>query len=79
MILGKPMIQRVYEGVRQARLLDRIIVATDDERILGASKAFGAEAVLTSKDHNSGTERAAEAAKIIENNIIINISNKFNN
>jgi 3-deoxy-manno-octulosonate cytidylyltransferase (CMP-KDO synthetase) len=73
MILGKPMIQRVYEGVRQARLLDRIIVATDDERILEASKAFGAEAVLTSKDHNSGTERAAESAQIIDNNIIINV------
>jgi 3-deoxy-manno-octulosonate cytidylyltransferase (CMP-KDO synthetase) len=73
LILGKPMIQRVYEGVRQARLLDRIIVATDDQRILEASRAFGAEVVLTSKDHNSGTERVAEAAQIIDNSIIINV------
>jgi len=73
LILGKPMIQRVYEGVRRARLLDRIIVATDDERIQEAARSFGAEAVLTSKDHSSGTERAAEVAQTLDNNIIINV------
>ncbi len=67
------MIQMVYEGVRRARFVDRIIVATDDERIRGAAKSFGAEAVLTSKAHNSGTERAAEIAQDIENTIIINV------
>ena len=73
LILGKPMIQRVYEGVLQAQLVDRIIIATDDERIQEAAKFFGAETVLTSGAHNSGTERAAEVAQIIDNNIIINV------
>ena len=73
LILGKPMIQRVYDGVRKARFVDRVIVATDDGRILEAVKSFGAEAVLTSGAHNSGTERAAEAVHDIDNNIIINI------
>ena len=73
LILGKPMIQRVYEGVREARLVDRIIVATDDERIRETARSFGAEAVLTSGAHNSGTERAAEVAYNIDNNIIINV------
>jgi len=73
LILGKPMIQRVYEGVREARLVDRIIVATDDERIRKVVESFGAEAVLTSRDHKSGTERAAEVMQIIDNNIIINV------
>src|SRR4030042_781478 len=67
------MIQRVYEGVREARLVDRIVVATDDERIQKAARSFGAEAVLTSRDHSSGTERVAEVAHIIDNNIIINV------
>jgi len=73
LILGKPMIQRVYEGVREARLVDRIVVATDDERIQEAARSFGAEAVLTSRDHSSGTERVAEVVQVIDNNIIINV------
>jgi 3-deoxy-manno-octulosonate cytidylyltransferase (CMP-KDO synthetase) len=73
LILGRPMIQRVYEGVREARLVDSIIIATDDERIQEAAKSFGAEVVLTSRDHNSGTERAAEVCQTIDNNIIINV------
>lgn len=73
LILGRPMIQRVYEGVREARLVDRVVIATDDERILEAARSFGAEARLTSKAHNSGTERAAEIVQIIDNKIIINV------
>jgi len=73
LILGKPMIQRVYDGVREARLVDRIIIATDDERIQEAAKSFRAETVLTSGAHNSGTERVAEVAQIIDNKIIINV------
>jgi 3-deoxy-manno-octulosonate cytidylyltransferase (CMP-KDO synthetase) len=67
------MIKRVYDGVREARLVDRIVVATDDVRIQEAAKSFGAVVVLTSGDHNSGTERAAEVAYNIDNNIIINV------
>lgn len=72
-ILGKPMLQRVYEGVRAARFVDRVIIATDDERIRKAAEAFGAEARLTSVAHESGTERAAEVAQLIDNTIIINV------
>lgn len=73
LILGRPMIRRVYEGVREARLVDRVIIATDDERIRQAAESFGAEARLTARTHKSGTERAAEILQAIDNNIIINI------
>ncbi|MBN2409593.1 MAG: 3-deoxy-manno-octulosonate cytidylyltransferase [Candidatus Aminicenantes bacterium] len=72
-ILGKPMIQWVYEGVKQARLVDKVIIATDDRRIQEEAQGFGAAAVMTSKDHGSGTERAAEIAQDVDNKIIINI------
>ena len=73
LIQGKPIIQRVYEGVRAANFIDRIIIATDDKRILNASKDFGAEVRMTSPSHNSGTERVAEVAKEIKSSIVINI------
>ncbi|MDH4195879.1 MAG: 3-deoxy-manno-octulosonate cytidylyltransferase [Candidatus Aminicenantes bacterium] len=73
LIKGRPMIQWVYEAARRARYLERVIVATDDERIAAACRGFGAEAVMTSPDLRSGTERAAEVSQIIDNNIIINI------
>ncbi len=58
-IAGKPMIQRVYEQVTQA--VDNAWVATDDERIADAVRAFGGNVVMTSVDHRSGTDRCAEA------------------
>jgi 3-deoxy-manno-octulosonate cytidylyltransferase (CMP-KDO synthetase) len=61
-IAGKPMIERVWERARQASRVSRVIVATDDERIVKAVKSFGGEAVLTRADHRSGTERVAEVA-----------------
>ncbi|MBU4494101.1 MAG: 3-deoxy-manno-octulosonate cytidylyltransferase [Acidobacteriota bacterium] len=73
LIAGKPMIQRVYEGCRTSRLLDRILIATDDERIESAARRFGAEVVLTSPAHQSGTERTAEAASSLPHPIIITI------
>lgn len=72
-ILGKPMIQWVYEGAKTSKLLKRIIIATDDQRIVKAADEFGAEAVMTSTDHASGTERVAEAAAQVEAEIIVNI------
>ena len=56
---GKPVIQRVYEQV--AGVLDEAYVATDDERIEAAVKAFGGKVVMTSVDHKSGTDRCYEA------------------
>jgi len=48
-ILGKPMIQYVYEGVRQSKWIDEVIVATDDQRIAETVKSFGGKAVMTSQ------------------------------
>lgn len=59
-IAGKPLIQHVFERVKQAKHLAAILIATDDQRIVDAAKSFGAEAVLTSPSHPSGTDRLAE-------------------
>ena len=56
---GKPMIQRVYEQVKE--VLDAVWVATDDTRIEAAVKAFGGNVVMTSTEHRSGTDRCHEA------------------
>jgi 3-deoxy-manno-octulosonate cytidylyltransferase (CMP-KDO synthetase) len=73
MIAGKPMIRRVIEGVRESRRIDRVIVATDDERIFKAVRALGEEAAMTSPDHASGTERVAEVAAGCDYPIVINV------
>lgn len=75
-IKGKPMIQRTWEQVKKA--LDNVVVATDDERIKKVVNDLGGEAIMTSSDHHSGTERCAEAAAIAAKNgkyydIVINI------
>src|SRR5580692_10706139 len=59
---GKTMIQRVWERARSASKISRVIIAADDERIVQAANAFGAEAVMTRAEHRSGTERVAEVA-----------------
>jgi 3-deoxy-manno-octulosonate cytidylyltransferase (CMP-KDO synthetase) len=58
---GKSMIQRVYEQSKKSRSLNKIIVATDDERILNHVISFGGEAVMTNENHASGTDRCFEA------------------
>jgi 3-deoxy-manno-octulosonate cytidylyltransferase (CMP-KDO synthetase) len=75
-ILGeKPIIQWVYENAKKA--LEEVYVATDDERIFKAVEAFGGKAVLTSANHQSGTDRCAEAAqelaKKIKVDVVVNI------
>ncbi|HBL25105.1 MAG: 3-deoxy-manno-octulosonate cytidylyltransferase [Syntrophorhabdaceae bacterium] len=72
-IAGKPLIRLVYERAGESRLKDRIIVATDDERIAEAVSSFGAEAVMTSPSCRSGTDRVFEAIKEMEADIIINL------
>lgn len=67
------MIQRVYEATRTAKNLERVIVATDDKRILQAAQDFGAEARMTSSSHRSGTDRVAEVAREINASVVINI------
>ena len=60
---GKPIIQWVYEKAQQAKLADMIIVATDDERIFNAVKAFGGEVEMTSADHKCGSDRIREVVE----------------
>ena len=73
LIAGKPMIQRVIEGVRVCRSIDRVITATDDNRIFETVRALGAEAVMTSPDHASGTERVAEVAAALDYPVVLNV------
>jgi 3-deoxy-manno-octulosonate cytidylyltransferase (CMP-KDO synthetase) len=70
---GKPMIQHVWEKAEKALLLDDLIVAADDERVIDAVRSFGGKAVLTSANHQSGTDRINEAAKNLKTDIVINI------
>lgn len=70
---GKPMIQHVYERTRLVRGLSRVLVATDDERIAQAVKAFGGEVVMTRTDHPTGTDRLAEVAQGMSAEIIVNV------
>jgi 3-deoxy-manno-octulosonate cytidylyltransferase (CMP-KDO synthetase) len=70
---GKPLIQHVYERAQEAELIDRVVVATDDERIACAVEAFGGEAVMTRRDHSNGTSRIAEAVTKIREPIIVNV------
>lgn len=74
-IKGKSMIQRVYERSNQSEVLDDLVVATDDERIFEAVKKFGGKAVMTSMDHQSGTDRCLEAMQKMKGkfDIVINI------
>ncbi|MVN91601.1 3-deoxy-manno-octulosonate cytidylyltransferase [Mucilaginibacter aquatilis] len=73
-ITGKVMIQRTYEQCVKCSSLDEVIVATDDERILSHIHDFGGKAMITSVDHQSGTDRCAEvAASYPEYDVVINI------
>ncbi len=72
-IAGKPMVQRVYERAKMAKCAHRVIVATDDERIVKAVEAFGGEARMTRPDHRTGTERVAEVATHVEGEIFVNV------
>jgi 3-deoxy-manno-octulosonate cytidylyltransferase (CMP-KDO synthetase) len=72
-IHGKTLIERVHARACGARSLDRVLVATDDERIAAVVRGFGGEVALTSPRHPSGTDRLAEAAATIEAEIVVNV------
>lgn len=74
-LAGKTMLQRVYDQCLKSTALERIIIATDDERILKHAEGFGAEVCLTDPKHPSGTDRCAEvSAKMnISSSVIVNI------
>jgi 3-deoxy-manno-octulosonate cytidylyltransferase (CMP-KDO synthetase) len=71
---GKPLILHTLEQAKKARNIDKVIVATDDERILQIVKESGNEAILTSKNHQSGSDRIAEVAENLPaDSIIVNV------
>lgn len=72
-ICGRPLIQWVIEKASAAPALDKVIVATDDRRIAAAASACGVEAIMTRADHQSGTDRVAEAASGYTAEVIVNI------
>jgi 3-deoxy-manno-octulosonate cytidylyltransferase (CMP-KDO synthetase) len=73
LLAGKPLILRVLDRVRGSARLDRVIVATDDQRIGKTVAEAGGSYVLTRSDHPSGTDRIAEAVQEIEADIVVNI------
>ena len=72
-ILGKPMVQHVYERTARAGLVSEVLVATDDDRIAAAVRAFGGRVEMTSRDHETGTDRLAEVAARLDSDIIVNV------
>ncbi|MCU0576283.1 MAG: 3-deoxy-manno-octulosonate cytidylyltransferase [Desulfobacterota bacterium] len=72
-VAGKPMIRRIYEQVKTCPDVDRVLVATDDERIADAVTSFGGRAVMTSPDCPSGTDRVAQAVAGMEADHIVNV------
>ena len=72
-ICGKPLIQHVWEVVAQARNIDEIIVATDDERIAKVVRDFGGRAMMTSSDCQSGSDRVREVAQTVDADVYVNV------
>ncbi|MBI1805936.1 MAG: 3-deoxy-manno-octulosonate cytidylyltransferase [Ignavibacteria bacterium] len=70
-LCGKPMIQHVYERAKESRLLDKVIIATDHEKIAEAVKRFNGEVMLTPSGLRSGTDRIAYAAKTLTDTAIV--------
>ncbi len=72
-IHGKPMIQHVAERARQAELLNDVLVATDDERVVNAVRQIGCKGIMTDPDLPSGTDRIAAVAASLDADVIVNI------
>lgn len=73
LVAGKPLLQHVYERAKKAKKLDALWIATDDNRIRQIASSFGAEVVMTSPTHASGTDRVAEAVKKVAVQVVVNI------
>jgi 3-deoxy-manno-octulosonate cytidylyltransferase (CMP-KDO synthetase) len=73
LLAGKPLIQWVYQNVRQSRYISDVIVATDSEKIRKVVKDFGGRSEMTSSAHQSGTDRIAEVARRIDADVILNV------
>ena len=73
LLRGKPMIQHVYQQTCQVPGVDRVMVATDDERIAAAVRAVGGQVAMTRADHPTGTDRLAEVAAGLRADLIVNV------
>lgn len=73
LIAGKPMIQRVYERAKAAELIDRVIVATDNEKIRAVVESFGGQAVMTDPSLPSGTDRVAAVINNEDVDVVVNL------
>ena len=73
MINGKPMVWHVWSQAKKAKYIDKLIVATDDNRIYDVCNQYGIESIMTLTDHKTGTDRVAEVAKKVDGNIFVNI------
>jgi len=72
-IAGLPMIRRVWEGAQTAKTLRAVLIATDDARIAEVACGFGAEVVLTRSDHATGSDRVAEVARSLDDDIVVDV------
>jgi len=70
---GKFLIQHTYERTCQAKLPHKVIIAADDQKVFDAAESFGAECIMTSPDHKSGTDRIAEAVANLDTDIVVNV------
>ena len=70
---GKFLVQHTYEQACLAKLPEKVIIATDDEKIVAAAETFGAECIMTSVEHKSGTDRIAEAVADMDVDIVVNL------
>ncbi|HEN8707037.1 TPA: 3-deoxy-manno-octulosonate cytidylyltransferase [Pseudomonas putida] len=72
-IAGKPMVQHVYERALEVTNVQKVVIATDDERVAEAVRGFGGQYVMTSSDHPSGTDRLTEVMKEVDADIYVNL------
>ncbi len=70
---GKYLVQHTYEQARRARKAGKVLIAADDDRVLQACRQFDAECVMTRPDHQSGTDRIAEAVSGLKVDIVVNL------
>ena len=72
-LAGRPLVVHTYERACRARLVDEVIIATDDARVVEAVEPYGARVVMTRADHPSGTDRLAEVAATLDAGILVNV------
>ena len=72
-INGKPMVRHVWEAAVKVRGASEVVVATDDARIIEAVESFGGRGMMTSPDHESGTDRIAEVARRLKTDLVVNL------